>query len=216
MSVRAQVALGAALSALLLGLSAQERFAAVLTPTEALAAVASAWSVWLLARNLAAGWWVGLVGVSAYAVVFVEQRLFAEVGLQAVYFVTSLQALWIWLRGGERRAERPVGRLPRAWITPLAVALVTSTAALVALLTWARGAAPLLDALVTTLSLAAHLLLMLRFVESWHLWLAVDALSAPLYASRGLYLSGALYVAFGVMAWQGLRTFQRAAREQAA
>lgn len=213
MSPRLQAALGALLSGALLGLSAQEGLPVALTPVEAVAVVASAWSVWLLARNLAAGWWVGLVGVSAYAVVFVEQRLFAEVGLQAVYFVTSLQALWIWLCGGERRTERPVARLPRAWRVPTLVALALSTAALVALLTWARGAAPLLDALVTTLSLAAQVYLMLRYVESWHLWVLVDVISVPLYAWRGLYLSSALYVVFGVMAYQGLRTFERAAQE---
>ncbi len=216
MSVRAQAALGAAVSAALLALSLQDRNALALAPTEAVAVVATAWSVWLLALNLAVGWWVGLVGVSAYGVVFVEQRLFAEVGLQVVYFVTSLQAIWIWLRGGERRAERPVRHVPRAWVAPTAIALVASTGALVGLLTWARGAAPLLDALVTTLSLAAHVYLMLRLVESWHLWIAVDALAAPLYAWRGLYLSSALYVVLGLLAWRGLRTFQRAARERAA
>lgn len=213
MSSRLQAALGALLSGALLGVSAEEGLQVALAPMEAVAVVASAWSVWLLARNLAAGWWVGLVGVSAYAVVFVEQRLFAEVGLQAVYFVTSLQALWIWLRGGERRTERPVTRLPRNWRGPTLVALALSTAALVALLTWARGAAPLLDALVTTLSLAAQVYLMLRYVESWHLWVLVDVISVPLYAWRGLYLSSALYVVFGVMAYQGLRTFERAAEE---
>ena len=69
---------------------------------------------------------------------------------------------------------------------------------------------------MTTLSLAAHVYLMLRLVESWHLWIAVDALAAPLYAWRGLYLSSALYVVLGLLAWRGLRTFQRAARERAA
>lgn len=213
MSARWQVVLGVLLSAAVLGLSTRDDVA--IGGTEAVAAVAYAWSVWLLARNLAAGWWVGLLGVSGYAVVFMEQRLFAEVGLQAVYFATSLQAIWIWLRGGERRAPRPVSHLPRRFFAPLAAAIAVATAALVAALTWARGAAPAPDALVTTLSLAAHVLLMWRVVESWHLWLAVDAISVPLYASRGLYLTSALYVAFGVMAWQGLRTFQRAAREGA-
>ena len=36
---------------------------------EALAVVSFAVSVWLLARNKPAGWWVGLVGIVAYGVV---------------------------------------------------------------------------------------------------------------------------------------------------
>jgi nicotinamide mononucleotide transporter len=37
---------------------------------EAIAAIASAWSVWLLAKNNPLGWWIGLIGAIAYAAVF--------------------------------------------------------------------------------------------------------------------------------------------------
>ncbi|MCO5171906.1 MAG: nicotinamide riboside transporter PnuC [Planctomycetes bacterium] len=213
MSPRAQAALGAALSAVLLALPLATT---LLAPLEAVASVAYAWSVWLLARNHPLGWWVGLVGVSAYAVVFFEARLFAEVGLQAVYFVTSLQAIWLWLKGGPARTERPVSCLPAWWWAPTLLVVAGATWGLYEVLVHLRGEVPFWDALTTVLSLVAHAYLMGRFVQSWYVWLLVDTIYVPLYASRGLYLTSALYVGFWVLALGGLLTFRRLLAERAA
>ena len=214
--MRVQVALGVALSAFLLVLPFQTlRPVTELGPLEAVAAVSYTWSVWLLARNHPFGWWIGLVGVAAYGVVFQQARLFAEVGLQVVYFATSLQAIWLWLRGGERGAERPVSSFPRRYWLPTAALATLATVGLYALLTWLRGAVPAWDSVTTVLSLVAHVLLMGRFVESWWLWILVDTIYVPLYASRGLYLTSGLYVVFWFMAIGGLFEFRRLLAERA-
>lgn len=212
MTPRAQAALGLALSVVLLALPLATT---LLAPLEAVASVAYAWSVWLLARNHPLGWWVGLVGVSAYAVVFFEARLLAEVGLQAVYFVTSLQAIWLWLRGGPARTERPVSSLPAWWWAPTLFVVAVATWALYEVLVHLRGEVPFWDALTTVLSLVAHVYLMGRYVQSWYVWIVVDTIYVPLYASRGLYLTSALYVGFWVLALGGLITFRRLLAERA-
>ncbi len=181
--------------------------------------IASAFSlvcVALLARNSAHGWWVGLVGIVAYAWVFYESRLFAEIGLQAVYFVTSVQAIWIWLKGGAERTERPVTHVPpRLWIPALLVGCA-ATFGLIELLTWMRGAVPFWDALTTVISLIAHVFLMLRYVESWYLWVLVDTIYVPLFWSRDLKLTAGLYVVFWFMALHGYFNFEKLAREKKA
>lgn len=212
MTPRAQAALGLALSVVLLALPLATT---LLAPLEAVASVAYAWSVWLLARNHPLGWWVGLVGVSAYAVVFFEARLLAEVGLQAVYFVTSLQAIWLWLRGGPARTERPVSSLPAWWWAATLFVVAVATWALYEVLVHLRGEVPFWDALTTVLSLVAHVYLMGRYVQSWYVWIVVDTIYVPLYASRGLYLTSALYVGFWVLALGGLITFRRLLAERA-
>lgn len=215
-SLKAQVAIGAVVSVALLVLPLQSLVAVQLSMIEAVAAVSLAWSVWLLARNDPAGWWVGLLGVGAYAVVFYRAKLYAEVGLQAFYFVTSLQAIWIWLRSGQERTERPVGRVPAPWLLASLVVVVLATWGLRAALIEYRGAAPFWDALTTVVSLVAHLYLMGRYVESWYLWVAVDTIYVPLYASRELYLTSGLYAVFWVMALNGLLTFRRLHRARLA
>lgn len=185
-----------------------------LSPLEAVATVSLAWAVWLLARNEPAGWWVSLLGVVCYSVVFYRAKLYAEVGIQVFYFVTSIQAIWIWLRGGAEHTERPVGRVPLRWLIPSLVIAALATFGLRELLIELRGAAPFWDALTTVLSLVAHLYLMGRYVESWHLWVAVDTIYVPLYLTRNLYLTSVLYAVFWLMALNGLVNFRRLYQQQ--
>ena len=181
---------------------------------EVLAVVTGVWSVWFLSRNDPFGWWIGLVSVAGFAVVFFEVRLYAEVGIQLFYFVTSLQAIYIWLRGGSDRSPRPISHVPRkVLLSTFPVALI-ATVALRWLLIEINGAAPGWDAISTVMSLTAHIYLMWRYVESWWVWIAVDVIYVPLYASRGLELTSFLYAGFLVMSIFGLRRFQREARER--
>jgi nicotinamide mononucleotide transporter len=185
-----------------------------LNPLEVLAVLTSAGGTWLLARNSPLGWWIGLVGIVLYGFVFYQARLFAEIGLQVVYFVTSLQAIYIWLHGGDRKKQRPVSRIPPRQVLITLVLAALSLWGLYELLIHLRGAVPFWDALTTIMSLVAHIYLMFRIVENWYVWIAVNVIYIPLYASRGLYLTSALYVAFLVMAVYGLLNFQRLYREQ--
>lgn len=185
-----------------------------LNPLEVLAVLTSAGGTWLLARNSPLGWWIGLVGIVLYGFVFYQARLFAEIGLQVVYFVTSLQAIYIWLYGGEKKKERPVSRISPKWVLITLVLAALALWGLYELLIYLRGAVPFWDALTTIMSLVAHIYLMFRVVENWYVWIAVDVIYIPLYASRGLYLTSGLYVAFLIMSIYGLLNFQRLDREQ--
>lgn len=181
---------------------------------EAAGVVTYAWSVWLLAKNQPLGWWVGLVGVALYIIIFYQVQLYAEVGIQIFYFITSIQAIYIWLRGGTNQTEKLVGHIPRSWWIATLVIAILGVFALRAGLIAIRGAAPFWDALTTVLSLIAHLYLMGRYLESWYIWIAVDIVYVPLYASRGLYVTSILYAVFLLMAINGLRNFRRIYREQ--
>lgn len=219
LSARVEALALALLSAFLVAAPWLELTWLVLTHLEAWAAVSFAWSVWLLARNHPAGWFVGLLGVSLYGKLFWDVKLYGEVGLQVFYFLTSLQAIWIWRRRPEPAArdvdvpaERPVSNLPRAWLVLSALVGTAAFLALRWLLQDRAGASPTWDALTTVLSVIAHLYLMGRFVESWYLWIAVDTIYVPLYASRELYVTSGLYVVFWILAIRGLLHFRELQR----
>lgn len=213
-SDRWQVIIGITASVLLLLLPFQSWIPVELRVLETVAVVTYAWSVWLLAKNNPIGWWIGLVGTALYGIVFYQAKLYAEVGLQAFYFVTSLQAIYIWLRGGQNQTEKPVGHISTRWAIASTGLAIASVFALRSFLIAIRGAAPFWDALTTVMSLVAHLYLMGRVVESWYLWILVDIIYVPLYASRHLYLTSLLYGIFCFMAINGLRNFQRIYHEQ--
>jgi nicotinamide mononucleotide transporter len=60
--------------------------------------------------------------------------------------------------------------------------------------------APFLDSVVLAFSVLGQLLLMRRRYESWWCWLLVNSIAVPLYASRGLTITAALYAAFWINA----------------
>lgn len=206
--------IGFAASIFLLLLSVQRFVPIQLNLIEAIAAIASGWSVWLLAKNNSLGWWIGLIGVIAYAAVFYQVKLYGEVAIQFFYLITSLQAIYIWLRGGENSTEKPVCRISQRWLILTAVLVTVAVFGLRTVLISLGGAAPFWDALTTILSAIAQLYLMERYLESWYLWIVADTIYVPLYASRGLYLTSILYAIFWLMAIYGLQNFQRIYSEQ--
>lgn len=206
--------IGLAASIFLLLLSLQRFIPVEFDLIEAIAAIASAWSVWLLAKNNPLGWWIGLIGVIAYAAVFYQVKLYGEVAIQFFYLITSFQAIYIWWRGGENSIEKPVGRISQRWLIISAILLTVGVFGLQTILVSLGGAAPFWDALTTILSAIAQLYLMERYLESWYLWIVADTIYVPLYASRGLYLTSILYAIFWLMAIHGLRNFQRIYAEQ--
>jgi nicotinamide mononucleotide transporter len=206
--------IGFAASIFVLLLSVQWFVPIQLDLIEAIAAIASAWSVWLLAKNNPLGWWIGLIGVIAYAAVFYQVKLYGEVAIQFFYLITSLQAIYIWLRGGENSTEKPVSRMNQRWLILTAVLVTVGVFGLRTVLVSLGGAVPFWDALTTILSAIAQLYLMERYLESWYLWIVADTIYVPLYASRGLYLTSILYAIFWLMAIYGLQNFQRIYSEQ--
>ena len=206
--------IGFAASIFVLLLSVQWFVPIQLDLIEAIAAIASAWSVWLLAKNNPLGWWIGLIGVIAYAAVFYQVKLYGEVAIQFFYLITSLQAIYIWLRGGENSTEKPVSRINQRWLILTAVLVTVGVFGLRTVLVSLGGAVPFWDALTTILSAIAQLYLMERYLESWYLWIVADTIYVPLYASRGLYLTSILYAIFWLMAIYGLQNFQRIYSEQ--
>ncbi len=202
--------IGAALvSVIVLGLPFFDLRWVSLTHAEAWAVVTSAWSVWLLARNRVSGWWVGMVGIVLYLVVFWRVRLFGEVAIQSFYLLTSLYAIAVWQRGGSGGEEKPVGRLTRQGLLLTIIGGVAAHAALWYTLRSVEGALPFWDALTTTLSFIGQIYLLLRLVENWFVWILVDLIYVPLYASRGLYFTSVLYAGFLVLAVFGLLNFRR-------
>lgn len=55
-----------------------------------------------------------------------------------------------------------------------------------------------------TFSIMAQFMLMGRRIENWYVWLLVNTIAVPLYASRELYITAILYLIFWCNAWYGL------------
>lgn len=180
---------------------------------ELLANLLATASIVLAARNSLHTWWTGIVGCAVFAWVFAEARLYSDALLQLFFIAASLGGWWNWLRGN---GGSP---LPVRWSpAPRVVALLSG--ATVFAIAWGAlmarytdAAAPLADSLVLGLSVAAQLLLMGRRIENWFVWLAVNTIAVPLFWSRELYLTAALYAFYWLNAWHALFHWRRLARD---
>ena len=159
--------------------------------------------VWLAARANIWNFPFGIVNSAILGLVFVQQRLFADASLQIVFIVLNARGLLEWRAGNVAEESAPVFRSSRRQNWLLALWVVAITPVLWYALGLLKGSAPLIDALVTSLSIAAQWLLNRRVLENWVWWIVVDLISIPLYVARGLPLIAALYVVFLLICCQG-------------
>ena len=184
-------------------------------PLELSANVFTAMAIFLAGRNSVHTWWTSIVGCGLFALLFFQTNLYADVLLQAFFIVASVIGWWKWLRGDSGR-HLPISHARFAsllWTVPVGVA---ATAAYGALLRYTTNAyAPFVDSAVLVFSVIAQLLLVQRRIENWAFWLLVNTIAAPLYLSRGLYLTAVLYAAFWVNALASWMWWRKLAREAA-
>lgn len=186
----------------------------VSTPLEAASVVTGAVCVWLTVRENVWNFPIGLANVSLFCVLFFGARLFADAGLQVVYFVLGITGWYLWLHGGERGTTLRISRIPAAHAAAVAAAGAALTLVLWITLRHVGGSASFFDALTTSISLCAQWMLNRKHVESWYAWITADLIYIPLYAYKGLYLTSALYAVFLVMATMGLLHWRAAWRAQ--
>src|SRR4051794_4104859 len=114
---------------------------------------------------------------------------------------------WVWAK--RSRGPLAVERASVRLLLATTVAVGVATLVLVPVLRAAHGAAPGWDALTTSMSLGAQLLLNLKRLETWYLWIAVDVIYVPLYLSRDLNLTALVYVVFLGLCVMGWRQWSR-------
>ena len=182
---------------------------------EAFAVLFSIVAVTLQVRRHPLGWPLTLIGVSIYAWIFWDIRLYADMGLQVVFFAQGAYGWWFWLHGGREQTEAPIRRLDgRGWLITLIVIAVGAALLGYGLERWTDAARPWLDSFLSVTSLTANLLLARKVLENWMLWIFADVLYIGLFIDRGVYLTAGLYVVFLGLATAGLMAWLRAHRLQ--
>jgi len=182
---------------------------------EILAAVTGIISVYLSTRENIWSWPTALVNVTLYFIVFLEAKLYADMGLQVVYFALSLYGWYEWLYGGENRTELHVSRVSRSIGVRLALVGLAATLVLgTALARFTDAALPYLDSATTSTSLVAQWMMTRKIVENWAVWVVVDVVYVGMFLYKSLYLTAALYAVFFVLAVMGYREWKRSFEQQ--
>ena len=165
---------------------------------ELVAALTSFVGVWLgtTGKRITWPWWA--ISSALYMVFFYQVDLFASAALQIVFIMA---AIWGW------RDWAPTGASPgflnnrnrMYWV----VITLVSVSLLTPVLSHIGAAATWSDAFLLIGSLVAQILMVYEKVESWTLWLIVDAAGTIEYAYLGYWFTAILYALFTLVAVVG-------------
>jgi nicotinamide mononucleotide transporter len=187
----------------------------VLDPIEIAAALFGVASVYLSARQNVWNWPLGIINVTLYVIVFYGAKLYADMGLQAIYIVLAAYGWWHWLHGGTNRGVLRVSRVPTREVVLLAIAFLIGTTALSTLLARHTDASlPLADSALTAASLVAQYLMTRKYVECWLVWIVADIAYVAMFIFKELWPTAALYLVFTVLAVMGWRQWRASLRDR--
>ena len=157
----------------------------------------------------------GIINVLIYIYICISAQLYANAGINAVYFITNVYGWYNWSRTDENEESIQISRnTNKQYLLWFLLAIV-----LYGLIVWILRVAnqhdpvylnsilPWIDALNTSFFLCATLLMTVKKIENWWYWIAGNIISIPVYFSQGLYLTSLQYAVFLVIAIMGLRAW---------
>ena len=151
-----------------------------------------------------------LLAVSVYAAIFFDAKLYSDAGLQLFFFAVNLYGWWAWTRNkaasGTVVVERLTVRGTALWALGSVVAILGWGTMMAR---WTDASYPYWDAAVAMLSVAAQILMTRRYIENWHWWIVVNAISIPLYLRKDLLLTAVIYTVLLITAIWGLIKWHR-------
>jgi nicotinamide mononucleotide transporter len=181
-----------------------------MTALELVAVVVTVAAVYLTVRQIIWCWPLAMVSVTLYAVVFYRARLYADMGLQGIYFALAAYGWWAWLHGAEDHGKLRVSLA--AWPTRFSLLLLGAVAGFLLGLTLHRftdASLPFMDSTLSSFSIIAQWMQTRKLLEAWLVWLAVDVFYVGMFLYKGLFLTAGLYAVFLYLAVLGLVAWRR-------
>ena len=183
-----------------------------LTPLEIAAVAFILVNVWLAVKENIWNWPVGIIGVLLYLIINWRAHLYANAGLQVIYFILSVHGWYEWLHGGKNKTERKISAAtPLIWAATIVAGAILTWPLYVLLLKTGSSSSPVMDAATTAYSIVGQALLNFKIIENWVVWAVVDIVYVVIYVQQRLPLTAALYAFFVVLCVKGYVDWRRTA-----
>ncbi len=178
---------------------------------ELFAATMGVISVWFARKENILVFPVGIVNVLIYIYICFAAKLYANAGINAVYFISNVYGWYLWGRSSEGEGKLKISHnnilqniLSWASIVAIyAVALMVLRYANRTDTAYLESNLPYIDSFNTAFFLVATILMAFKKVENWIFWTVGNVVSIPIYVSQGLYFTGVQYFIFLILAVSG-------------
>jgi nicotinamide mononucleotide transporter len=175
--------------------------------------------VFLLVKKNIINWFIGILACVAFASLFYQLRLYADLFEQIYFFITGIIGWIMWQRAKcDTPTNTVVKRSSNKYLTWLGISFVAGTVIGYYIITnlndWLpkyfpdEASYPVIDVSTTVASFQAQIMLTQRRLENWMLWIAVDVVGIWLYWQKEVPFISALYVLFLILAIRGLKEWR--------
>lgn len=170
---------------------------------EYIAVITGIISVWYCRKENILVYPFGLVNVLIYVYLFFKAGMYANMGINIVFFVTSLYGWYNWSRNteGDKLKVSILSPLQKT-IFAIIIAIISLTLYFI-LIYYTDSFVPWMDSFTTALFIVAMWLQAIKKRETWILWIVGDILMVPLSIFMGLSFTGLQYIAFLLLAISG-------------
>lgn len=148
-------------------------------------------------------WPIGAASVIVYAWVFYTSKLYADSGLQIIYFIFSLYG-WISWKKIHNTAHKPIKCINlKTILYNTAITALMFDIIYYILVTYTDGTIPVWDSLAASLSLTATYLSARKYIINWPLWIFTNAMYVAIYLYKDLQLTAILSILMALLAAYG-------------
>lgn len=153
----------------------------------------------------------GFAQVGTYTYLCCLERFYAEIAMNAYYFITMIYGVFVWRRRLVDQSMQVKTRVLSMRTTPVIIFLVLLLSVVVGWLLqcFTDDSQPYLDAFTTVPALVAQVLMILAYREQWYLWIFVDILATIMWIKAGDYCMAAQYAFWCINCVYGLRQWSR-------
>jgi nicotinamide mononucleotide transporter len=174
------------------------------TWVEIVAVIFGLLSVWYAKKEKILVYPTGIINVLIYIYICYFAGLYADMGINAFYFIMSVYGWYNWSRKIDASHHVPISKATR-------VQLIISFGAFVIffLLLWfvlakfTDSVVPVWDSFTTSIFIVSMWLMALKKIENWIGWIIGDTLVIPLFAYKGLVFTSFQYIVFLALAISG-------------
>ncbi|MDI9339403.1 MAG: nicotinamide riboside transporter PnuC [Sediminibacterium sp.] len=152
-------------------------------------------------------WPMALIATLTSAADFYAARLYGDMALQGLYFITGIYGWIYWNR--ESQEAFKVSRMPAAYILPLLGLTVIQAVLYYFALRFFKGDVVLVDAVLTATSVTVTYMMTRKWFENWWCWVVIDTFYVGLYFYKQMPLYALLYLIFTAMALYGAISWKK-------
>lgn len=184
---------------------------------EAIAVFFGILSVWYARKANILVYPTGIISVVIYIYICFFAKLYADMGINFVYFVMSVYGWYMWTRKDADKFILPISWCTRKDHLISGIMLVLFFVSLSYFLTnFTDSNVPVIDSMTTSIFIVGMWLMARKKIENWIYWIIGDVISIPLYFYKELALTSVQFTVFLILAILGFIEWRKKIREEKA